>query len=395
MTQTYFGVLTAIGEAKDAQAKALGVPLVFTHMAVGDANGVLPVPDRSRTALIHENRRAPLNQLSRDPVNTSQVIAEQVIPESVGGWWIRELGLYDADGDLIAYANCPETYKPQLAEGSGRTQVVRMVLLISSADTVQLKVDPSIVLATRKYADDAITVSMNTHLAAVDPHPQYVTNAEMAAAISQLVNSSPAALDTLKELATALGNDPNFATTVTNSLAAKAPLANLHWLAQPIGVPIAIESHLAGIELPPTDNAAFRYIKLSAGDAYNTGCLTGESVTGSAPSIVATAVISLAGSPINGTTIYLENTMRTFTRAGQSGTLQEDAMQGHKHSITAGFSSNADGTSGSRFATGDSATSGPTTGIGGPTDDGTNGVPRVDIETRPRNIGKTMYMRIK
>lgn len=183
MPQTYFAILTATGEAKDANAKALGVPLVITEMAVGDGNGVLPVPDRTRVALVNQVRRAPLNQLSRDPVNTNQVIAEQVIPENVGGWWIREIGLYDEDGDLIAIANCPPTYKPQLAEGSGRTQVVRMVLIVSSADSVQLKIDPAIVLATRKYADDAITASMNAHLAAADPHPQYMTSAETTQAI--------------------------------------------------------------------------------------------------------------------------------------------------------------------------------------------------------------------
>src|SRR4051812_41046178 len=107
MAQTFFCILTAIGEAKDANAKALGIPMRFTEMAVGDGNGVVPTPDRSRSKLYNQQRRAPLNQLSRDPINTNQVIAEQVIPENVGGWWMRELGLYDEDGDLVAYGNCP------------------------------------------------------------------------------------------------------------------------------------------------------------------------------------------------------------------------------------------------------------------------------------------------
>ena len=171
-TQTYFCILTAVGEAKDANAKALGTALKFTNMAVGDGNGVLPTPDRARTALVHEVRRAPINTLKPDPLNPGQVIAEQIIPEDVGGWWIRELGLYDADGDLVAIGNCPETYKPQLSQGSGRVQVVRMVLIMSSAATVQLKIDPSVVLATRKYVDDqdaatttAITTTMQSGLA--------------------------------------------------------------------------------------------------------------------------------------------------------------------------------------------------------------------------------------
>ena len=178
MAQTYYGILTAIGEAKDANAKALGIPLVYAEMAVGDGNGVVPVPDRNRTSLVHQQRRAPLNSLSRDPLNPNQVIAEQVIPESVGGWYIRELGLYDADGDLVAIANCPETYKPLLAEGSGRVQNVRMVIIVSSADNVQLKVDPSIILATRDYADKKAIEVVVAHEAKSNPHPQYFRTRE-------------------------------------------------------------------------------------------------------------------------------------------------------------------------------------------------------------------------
>lgn len=156
MPQQYFCLLTKVGEAKDANAKALGTALKITQMAVGDGNGALPVPDPVRTALVREVRRAPLNSLNRDPVNLNQVIAEQVLPEDVGGWWIREIGLYDEDGDLVAIGNCAESYKPLLAQGSGRTQVVRMVLIMSSAATVELKVDPSIVLATRQYVQQQV-----------------------------------------------------------------------------------------------------------------------------------------------------------------------------------------------------------------------------------------------
>jgi len=173
MAQTYYGILTAVGEAKDANAKALGIPLVYAEMAVGDGNGVVPVPDRNRTSLVRQQRRAPLNSLTRDAVNTNQVIAEQIIPESVGGWYIRELGLYDADGDLIAIANCPETYKPLLAEGSGRVQAVRMVIIVSSADNVRLKIDPSVILATRDYADKKAIEVIVAHEAKANPHPQY------------------------------------------------------------------------------------------------------------------------------------------------------------------------------------------------------------------------------
>jgi phage-related tail fiber protein len=152
----FFAMLTAVGEAKQANADALGIAWKITHMGVGDANGTDPIPGRLQTALINERRRAPLNQLKVDSNNASIIIAEQVIPEDVGGWWIRELGLYDEAGDLVAIANCAPSFKPQLSQGSGRTQVVRMNFIVSSAANVELKIDPSIVLATRKYVDDEL-----------------------------------------------------------------------------------------------------------------------------------------------------------------------------------------------------------------------------------------------
>ncbi|WP_249893342.1 phage tail protein, partial [Salmonella enterica] len=156
MTAKYFAILTNQGAARLANAAALGTKLNLTQMAVGDANGTLPTPDPAQTKLINQKRIAPLNLLTVDPANTSQIIAEQIIPENEGGFWIREIGLYDDDGILIAVANCPETYKPLLAEGSGRTQTIRMILVVSSTSAITLKIDPSVVLATRKYVDDAV-----------------------------------------------------------------------------------------------------------------------------------------------------------------------------------------------------------------------------------------------
>lgn len=305
MSAKFYTLLTDIGAAKLASAAALGVPLKITQMAVGDGGGVLPTPNAQQTKLVAEKRRADLNMLYIDPQNSSQIIAEQVIPETEGGWWIREVGLFDDTGALIAVGNCPESYKPQLAEGSGRTQTVRMVLITSSTDNITLKIDPAVVLATRKYVDDKVLELkvyvddlMAKHIAAADPHTQYApkesptltgtpkaptapagtnttqiastafvqavvtalnnalalkaplaspaltgtptaptaaqtanntqvaTTAFVKAAIAALVASSPAALDTLNELAAALGNDPNFATTMTNALAGKQPLDN-------------------------------------------------------------------------------------------------------------------------------------------------------------------------
>ncbi|EFH7123722.1 TPA: phage tail protein [Escherichia coli] len=334
MSTKFYTLLTEIGAAKLASATALGVPLKITHMAVGDGGGALPTPDAKQTALVNEKRRAALNMLYIDPQNSSQIIAEQVIPENEGGWWIREVGLFDESGALIAVGNCPESYKPQLAEGSGRTQTVRMVLITSSTDNITLKIDPAVVLATRKYVDDKalelkvyVDDLMAKHLAAADPHTQYApkdsptltgtpktptapagtnttqiastafvqavvtalnnalalkaplaspaltgtptaptaaqtanntqiaTTAFVKAAVAEMVGSSPEALDTLNELAAALGNDPNFATTVMSALAGKmnkaangadiadvsAFLKNLHLgegSALPVGVPV-------------------------------------------------------------------------------------------------------------------------------------------------------------
>ncbi|EEZ0584896.1 phage tail protein [Escherichia coli] len=156
MAAKFFALLTNQGAAKLSNMAALGEKLEITSLAVGDGGGTSPTPNQAQTRLVNEVRRAQINSLSVDEKNDSQIIAEQIIPESVGGWWIREIGLFDADGILIAVANCPETYKATTEEGSGRTQVIRMMLTVSSTDAVTLKVDPSIVLATRQYVDNAV-----------------------------------------------------------------------------------------------------------------------------------------------------------------------------------------------------------------------------------------------
>lgn len=156
----FMAILTAVGEARLANAQALGIAWNITQLGVGDGNGAEPMPDRLQTALIYERRRAPLNQLIVSPDNTSIIVAEQVIPEDVGGWWIREIGLYDEAGDLVAVANCPPTFKPLLAQGSGRTQVVRLNLLVSSTQSITLKIDPSVVLATRSYVDLTVAAAL-------------------------------------------------------------------------------------------------------------------------------------------------------------------------------------------------------------------------------------------
>ncbi|WP_085695797.1 phage tail protein, partial [Escherichia coli] len=234
------------------------------------------------TGLIHEVWRHALNKISQDKRNSNYIIAELVIPPEVGGFWMRELGLYDDAGTLIAVANMAESYKPALAEGSGRSQTCRMVIIVSSVASVDLTIDTTTVMATQDYVDDKIaeheqsrrhpdasltakgftqlssaTNSTSETLAATPKavktvmdetnkkaplnspaltgtpttptarqgtnNTQIANTAFVMAAIAALVDSSPDALNTLNELAAALGNDPNFATTMTNALAGKQP----------------------------------------------------------------------------------------------------------------------------------------------------------------------------
>nr|WP_249414986.1 phage tail protein [Citrobacter freundii] len=348
MSAKFYTLLTEIGAAKLASASALGVPLKITQMAVGDGGGVLPTPSAQQTKLVAEKRRAALNMLYIDPQNGSQLIAEQVIPETDGGWWIREVGLFDETGALIAVGNCPESYKPQLAEGSGRTQTVRMVLITSSTDNITLKIDPAVVLATRKYVDDKalelkvyVDDQMAKHLAAVDPHPQYApkasptltgtpkaptaaagnnttqlaTTAFVQAAVLSLISGAPANLDTLQELAAAINNDPNFSTTLSNALALKAPLAS----------PI-----LTGVPTAPTAAQAVNNTQVAT-TAFVKAALAG--LVGSSPEALDTLnelAAALGNDPNFATTMTnalankqpLDNTLTTLSGKDIAGIIQ-------------------------------------------------------------------------
>ncbi|HIA3453374.1 TPA: phage tail protein, partial [Escherichia coli] len=215
MTVKYYAILTNQGAARLANATMLGSKLNLTQMAVGDANGVLPTPDPAQTKLINQKRIAPLNLLSIDPNNQNQIIAEQIIPENEGGFWIREIGLYDDEGVLIAVANCPETYKPQLQEGSGRTQTIRMILVVTNTEAITLKIDPSVVLATRKYVDDKISEHEQSRR-----HPDASLTAKGFTQLSSAINSesetlaaTPKAVKTAYDLANGKYTAQNATTT--------------------------------------------------------------------------------------------------------------------------------------------------------------------------------------
>lgn len=187
MTAKYYAILTNQGAAKLAAATAQGTRLNITRMAVGDGNGALPSPNATQTSLVNQKRIGALNVLMIDSINSNQIIAEQIIPENEGGFWIREMGLYDDAGVLVAVANCPETYKPLLDEGSGRTQTIRMVLTISNTSAITLKVDATVALASRKYVDD----QLSDHVKAPNPHSQYL---QISQALKEIADSGPTAV---------------------------------------------------------------------------------------------------------------------------------------------------------------------------------------------------------
>ncbi|EEY5893223.1 tail fiber protein [Escherichia coli] len=240
MSTKFYTLLTDIGAAKLASAAALGVPLKITHMAVGDGGGVLPTPDAKQTALVNEKRRAALNMLYIDPQNSSQIIAEQVIPENEGGWWIREVGLFDESGALIAVGNCPESYKPQLAEGSGRTQTVRMVLITSSMDNITLKIDPAVVLATRKYVDDKISEHEQSRR-----HPDASLTAKGFTQLSSATNSE-------SEI---LAATPKAVKAAYDLAAGKASASHTHPWNQITGVPAASLTVKGTVQLSSATNS--------------------------------------------------------------------------------------------------------------------------------------------
>lgn len=160
------GFLTNVGTAQQANTAALGLPWNITHMLIGDADGDPsltpdPTPDPAQTTLVRQVHRAQLNALYKSPADPSVLVAELVLPPETGGWWIRELGLEDDKGNFIAVAKPPPSYKPLLAQGSGRTQTIRMHVLFGNTANVSLKIDPSIVLATREYVDSRVAEEIN------------------------------------------------------------------------------------------------------------------------------------------------------------------------------------------------------------------------------------------
>lgn len=156
------GLLTKHGAAKKTNCDALGLPWKLTHMLLGDGGGENKVPNADQTALVREVYRAQLNALYVSPTDANVLVAEIIVPPDIGGWWIRELALEDDAGVFSAVGNCAPSYKPALAQGAGRNQIIRMHIITHSTNNIQLKIDPSVVLATRSFVEKTVTDAYNT-----------------------------------------------------------------------------------------------------------------------------------------------------------------------------------------------------------------------------------------
>ncbi|ELC7203105.1 phage tail protein [Enterobacter hormaechei] len=211
MTVKYKTVITKAGAIKLAAATVPnGKKVNFTAMAVGDGGGTLPVPDPNQTKLVKEVWRHALNKISQDRKNKNYVVAELLIPPETGGFWMRELGLYDDTGTLIAVGNMAESYKPALAEGSGRAQTVRMVIMVSDIESVELTIDTSTVMATQDYVDDKLAEHEQSRR-----HPDATLTAKGFTQLSSATDSTSESVAATPNAVKAVNDD---LTKVKNSL---------------------------------------------------------------------------------------------------------------------------------------------------------------------------------
>jgi len=219
---TYKALLTTAGAAKIAAATAGGTQVKITRMAVGDGGGKLPTPDPKQTKLVNEVYRANLNRLSIDAKNSNYLVAELVIQPDVGGFWMREMGLYDADGVLIAVSNMAESYKPQLAEGSGRLQTLRMVLIVSEIESIALSIDGSTVMATKDYVDDKLAAHEKSR-----NHPDGTLTAKGFVQLNSSVSSTSETLAATPKAVKAANDNANTRVPATRKVNNKALSADI------------------------------------------------------------------------------------------------------------------------------------------------------------------------
>lgn len=181
MSERFYTILTNIGKIKITKAHADKIPLELKEMGVGDGGGAYYNPSETMTTLKNETYRRDLNTLSQDSDNANYLIAEMVIPADTGGFYIREAGIFDTSGDMIAIGKIPETYKPTLDAGAGKDVYIRFIFEVSNAETVTLKINPSVVLATKEMAEIAAASAVTAHVLQVNPHSQYLMKKDYTA----------------------------------------------------------------------------------------------------------------------------------------------------------------------------------------------------------------------
>lgn len=227
---TFKSVVTTLGQARIAAAIAAGTDINITQLAVGDGNGKATTPVASQTKLVKEVYRTPLNSLKLDPSHGNWVIAEAVLSASVGGFWMREMGLFANDGALIAVCNMADTYKPTLAEGSGRTQTLRMVIAVSNTEAISLLIDDSLIMATEQYVNDLLAAHEKSR-----NHPDGTTTAKGFVQLSSLVSSTSETLAATPKAVKAVNDNANSRVPSTRKINGKALSADQTLTAADVG----------------------------------------------------------------------------------------------------------------------------------------------------------------
>ncbi|EIZ0225353.1 phage tail protein [Escherichia coli] len=204
-TRKFKTVITDTGAQKLAQAAVPdGKPVRLTHMAVGDGGGTLPTPDSKQTSLVHEVWRHTVNRVTQDASHQNRIITELVVPPETGGFWIREIGVFDEFGDLIAVGNTAESYKPTVAEGSGRAQTFRTILTVSSTATVELNIDSTMLMASVDYVDDKLKEHEQSRR-----HPDASLTAKGFTQLSSATNSTSETLAATPKAVKAVNDNAN------------------------------------------------------------------------------------------------------------------------------------------------------------------------------------------
>ncbi|WP_244220297.1 phage tail-collar fiber domain-containing protein [Rahnella variigena] len=287
---TFKSVVTTLGQSRIAAAIAAGTDINITQLAVGDGNGKATTPVATQTKLVKEVYRTPLNSLKLDPTHGNWVIAEAVISASVGGFWMREMGLFADDGALIAVCNMADTYKPTLAEGSGRTQTLRMVIAVSNTEAISLLIDDSVIMATEQYVNDLLAAHEKSR-----NHPDGTLTAKGFVQLNSSVSSTSETLAATPKAVKTANDNANTRVPSTRKVNNKALSADITLSAADVG---AVSNILVNV-----DNATVKKI-------YD-------------PSIVAlTGGVTLAGffddHPL-GATFQAADTLMTYRRWYDAG----------------------------------------------------------------------------